>query len=206
MMGNGECLFDDNRNDNEYDDDDGYDDAEDGKESCGGADDGGNPTRTVVTLSAGCPLAVWVIGHRSSAPALPPPSSTTTMTIIPAAVGGRCAPPPPVCPLPPDAACCCQCCHQRPTAVAQGHLECDQTRGGGGGGQRHCTHSSGSNPSRGGLWGEEEWHDVGGITWQSMSGWGRRRRKRCAARATALRMMATGEGGERGREEGEEVC
>ncbi len=41
-----------------------------------------------------------------------------------------------------------------------------------------CTHSSGSDPTRGGRWGEEEWRDVGGITWQTSSGWGRRRRRR----------------------------
>ncbi len=45
-------------------------------------------------------------------------------------------------------------------------------------GPRRCTHSSGSDPTRVGRWGEEEWRDVGGITWQTSSGWGRRRRRR----------------------------
>jgi hypothetical protein len=45
-------------------------------------------------------------------------------------------------------------------------------------GPRRCTHSSGSDPTRGGRWGEEERRDVGGITWQTTSGWGRRRRRR----------------------------
>ncbi len=44
-------------------------------------------------------------------------------------------------------------------------------------GQRFCTHSSGSDPTRGGRWGQEEWRDVGGIMWQTSSGWGRRRRR-----------------------------
>jgi arsenite-transporting ATPase len=33
-------------------------------------------------------------------------------------------------------------------------------------GPRRCTHSSGSNPTRGGRWREEEQRDGGGITWQ----------------------------------------
>ncbi len=37
----GECLFDDDRDEDEYDDDNKYDDEEDGKGSRGGADDGG---------------------------------------------------------------------------------------------------------------------------------------------------------------------
>ncbi len=37
---NGECLFDDNRNDNKYNNNDEYNDAEDGKGSRGVADDG----------------------------------------------------------------------------------------------------------------------------------------------------------------------
>ncbi len=45
-------------------------------------------------------------------------------------------------------------------------------------GPRCCTHSSGSDPTRGGRWGEEEWRDIGGITWQTSSGWGWRRRRR----------------------------
>jgi hypothetical protein len=44
-------------------------------------------------------------------------------------------------------------------------------------GPRCCTHSC-SDPTRGGRWGEEEWRDVGGITWQTSSGWGRRRKRR----------------------------
>jgi hypothetical protein len=45
-------------------------------------------------------------------------------------------------------------------------------------GLRCCTHLSDFDPTQGGQWGEEEWHDVGGIMWQTTSGWGRRR-KRC---------------------------
>ncbi len=37
----GECLFDDDPDNNEYDDNDKYDDAEDGKGSCRGVDNGG---------------------------------------------------------------------------------------------------------------------------------------------------------------------
>ena len=53
-----------------------------------------------------------------------------------------------------------------------------RTRGGREGGPRCCTHLSGSDPTQGGQWGEEEQHDIGGITWQTTSGWGRRRRRR----------------------------
>ncbi len=35
---------------------------------------------------------------------------------------------------------------------------------------RCCTHSSGSDPIRGGQWGEEEWRDVGIVTQQTLSG------------------------------------
>ncbi len=48
-----------------------------------------------------------------------------------------------------------------------------------------CIHSSGSDPIRCGRLGEVERRDIGGIRWQTMSGWGmRRRRRRCAARAS----------------------
>ncbi len=159
---------------------------------------GGNLTMMVAMLSTGCPLAAWGIGHQASAPTPPPPSLMTTMTMIAATVGGRCAPPPPVHPVPPDAACHCQCRQPRSTAAAWGHLGCGHMRGGGGGGQCLCTCSSGSESTRGRWWGEEELRDFGGITWQTMSGWGRRRRRRCAARATATTTMATREGGGEG--------
>ncbi len=61
-----------------------------------------------------------------------------------------------------------------------------------------CTHLSGSDPTWGERWGEEEQRDVGGITWQKMLGWGMRRRRRCATRATAMTTMASGEGGREG--------
>jgi hypothetical protein len=61
-----------------------------------------------------------------------------------------------------------------------------------------CTHLSGSDPTQGGQWGEEEQRDVGGITWQKMSGWERRRRRRCTTRAMATTTTATGEGGGEG--------
>jgi hypothetical protein len=78
-------------------------------------------------------------------------------------------------------------------------------------GPRDCTHSSGSDSTRGGRWGEKEWRDVGGITWQTLSGWGRRRRRR--RRATVYDgygykgrgVEGEMEGGVEG-EEGEEVC
>ena len=96
----GECLFDDDSYDDEYEDDDKYgdddvyDDAEDGKGLRGKADDGGNPTTTVKTSSAGRPSVAWGIGCQSSAPTPPPPSlTTTTTTTITAAVGGCRAPP-----------------------------------------------------------------------------------------------------------------
>jgi hypothetical protein len=57
------------------------------------------------------------------------------------------------------------------------------------------THSSGSDPTRGGRWGKEEQQDVGGITWQTTSGWGRRRRRHgtMSATTTTMTTMATGE-------------
>jgi hypothetical protein len=54
---------------------------------------GENPTTTVATSSAGRPSAAWGIGHRSSDPTPLPPSSTSTTTTIAASVGGRRAPP-----------------------------------------------------------------------------------------------------------------
>ncbi len=101
----GECFFDDDSDDDddddddEYDDDDKYDDTEDGKGSRGGANDGGNPTMTFATSSAGRPSAAWGIGCRSSAPT--PPSLTTTTTTLAAAAGGCRAPPPPCGPFRP---------------------------------------------------------------------------------------------------------
>jgi hypothetical protein len=69
------------------------------------------------------------------------------------------------------------------------------TRGGRGGGPRCCTHSSGSDPTWDGQWGEKEQHDVGGTTWKTMSGWERRRRRRGAVSAatTTMTTMAMGE-------------
>jgi hypothetical protein len=49
----GECLIDDDRKD----------DAEDGKGSRGGVDDGGNPTTTVTMLSVGRPSGAWGAGR-----------------------------------------------------------------------------------------------------------------------------------------------
>ncbi len=60
-------------------------------------------------------------------------------------------------------------------------------------GPRCCTHLSGSDPTWGGQWGEEEWRGVDGITWQTLSGG--EGGGGGAARATATTTMATGEGG-----------
>jgi hypothetical protein len=203
MTWNGECLFDDDR------DDTNTMTQRMGRGHAGERAMGGNPTTMVTMSSAGRSSAAWGIGHQLSAPTPPPPSSTTMRTRIATAVGGR-------HPLPPSgpsrrarcrhAARRCQCHQPRLTVEAWGHSGCCCTCGGGGGGQSHCTHLSGSDPPQGGRWGEEERSDVGGITWQTMSGWERRRRRHCAARATATTMMATGEGGERGKEVGEEIC
>jgi hypothetical protein len=59
----GECLFDNDHNDDEYNDKDKCNNAEDGNGLRGERMMGGNPTTTVTTLSAGCPLATWGIGH-----------------------------------------------------------------------------------------------------------------------------------------------
>jgi hypothetical protein len=55
-------------------------------------------------------------------------------------------------------------------AAARGRSGHGHTHGGRGGGLRCCTHSSGSDPTWGGQWGEEEQRDIGGIMWQTMSG------------------------------------
>jgi hypothetical protein len=90
----GECLFQDDRDNDKYNDNNEYNDEEDGKGSRGEADDGGNPTTIAATLFAGRPLAARSGRCQSSTPMLPPPSSTTTMlTTIAAAVGGRHASP-----------------------------------------------------------------------------------------------------------------
>jgi hypothetical protein len=61
-----------------------------------------------------------------------------------------------------------------------------------------CTHLAGSDPTRGGRWGEKERRDIGGITWQKTSGWGMRRRRHCTARAMATTTTALGEWGGEG--------
>ncbi len=71
------------------------------------------------------------------------------------------------------------------------------TRVGRGGGPHYFTHLSGSDPTRGERWGEEEQRDVGEIAWKTTSGWGRKRRGRGAASVTTTMTttttMATGE-------------
>jgi hypothetical protein len=88
-----ECLFDDDRDDDKYNDNNEYNNVEDGNGSRGERMMGGNPTMTVTMSSAGRPLATWGIGHRSLAPTPPPLSSTTTTTMIAAAMGGASCPP-----------------------------------------------------------------------------------------------------------------
>jgi hypothetical protein len=85
----GECLFEDDCEDDEYDNNDEYDGTEDGKGHAGERMMGENPTMTVATSSAGHPLVVWGIGHQSLAPMPPPPSSTMMTTKIAAVVGGH---------------------------------------------------------------------------------------------------------------------
>jgi hypothetical protein len=55
----GECLFDDGRNDDEYDDDNKYDDMEDERGCTEEQMMGGNLTTMVATSSVGRPLVVW---------------------------------------------------------------------------------------------------------------------------------------------------
>ncbi len=103
-MGNttwdGECLFDDDHNDNEYDD------TKDGKGSRGGADDGGesdNDGRNVVRGPS-----FGGVGHRTS---IVGPQAAAAITNdnddkVCRHGGGASCPPPPVCPVPLDAARC----------------------------------------------------------------------------------------------------
>ncbi len=99
---NGECLFDDDCNSKKYDD------AEDGKGSRGGVDDGGESDNNGHNVIRG--PSFGGVGHR-------------TLIIGPHAAaaiiddnddndchcggGASCPPPPPVHPNPPDAARCC---------------------------------------------------------------------------------------------------
>jgi hypothetical protein len=101
MMGNGECLFDNNRDNDEYNDDNKTTMRRMGRGCVREQIMVGNPTTTVVMLSVGRPLGAWG-GGRLSAPTPLPPSSTM---MIAATLGGRHAPPCPVHPVPPDAAC-----------------------------------------------------------------------------------------------------
>ncbi len=56
----GECLFEDDRDEDKYNNNnDKHDNAEDGKVLCRGANNGENPTTTVAMLSAGHPLGSW---------------------------------------------------------------------------------------------------------------------------------------------------
>ncbi len=54
----GECQFDKDCNDNEFNH------AEDGKRLRGGADNMGNLTTLVTMSSVGCPLGAWGGGHQ----------------------------------------------------------------------------------------------------------------------------------------------
>ncbi len=92
----GECQFDDNHVNDEYDDDNEYDGVEDGKGSRGGADDGGESNydgHDVIRGPSFGGMGAWGIGHQSLAPTPPLPSSTKLTTTIAAVVGGRHAPP-----------------------------------------------------------------------------------------------------------------
>jgi hypothetical protein len=66
--GKGECLFNDDRNndeyDDEYDDEYEYDNTEDGKGSCGGADVGGESDKDGRNVVHG--LSFGGVGHRTS--------------------------------------------------------------------------------------------------------------------------------------------
>ncbi len=165
----GERLFDNNRDDNNYDNDDKYNNAEDGKGLRGGADDGGESDYDCCNIV--CGPSFGNVGHMTSI--VGPHASAAVIndtTMIAATLGGRHAPPPPVRPVPPDANRCCQCCRPRSMPAAQGRSGCGHMHGGGGGVWRHCTCLAGSDPPQGGQRGEEEQHDIGGITLQSTSG------------------------------------
>ncbi len=133
-MWNGECLVNNDREDDKYDYDNEYEDAEDGKGSCGGVDDGGESDNDGRDVVRG--LSFGGMGHRTS---IVSPHATTAVIDDNddnnhRRGGGALCPPPPVHPVPPDAARHCQCCQQRPTAAAWGRSECGHMHGGGGGG------------------------------------------------------------------------
>jgi hypothetical protein len=129
----GECLFDDNRDEDEYDNNKEYHKEEDGKGSKGGADDGGEPNydgRDIV-----CGPSFGSVGQRmliNGPHAAAIVINNNNFNNNHRHGGGRHAPPPPVRPVPPDAACRRQCRRPWSMAATQGRLEGGRTRDGGG--------------------------------------------------------------------------
>jgi hypothetical protein len=174
---NRECLFDNDRDNNEYDNEDKYNDGEDGKGSRGGADNEGEPDYDGRNIVRG--PSFGGMGHR-----MPIVGPHATVAIIDnndngdycIAVGGGHAPPLRSIPSrrPPlvivDVANRGQ--WRRHEGIRGGVVHVVEEEG-----PHRCTHLSGSDPTWDGQWGEEERRDVGWIMRQITSGWGRRRRR-----------------------------
>ncbi len=99
-----ECLFDDDRDNDEYEDDNEMTKQRMGRCRMGEQTMGGNLTTMILMLSVGCPLGVWGRGCQLLASTPPPPWLMMTIADV---AGGQHAPPCPVRPVPPDAARCC---------------------------------------------------------------------------------------------------
>jgi hypothetical protein len=190
----GEYLFDDGRDDDEYDDNNEYDDAEDGRGRAEERMMGESDYDGRGTSFGGVGLRTSIVGPHAAAAVIHDDDVDGDHR----RGGGALCPPPSVLSRPAGRR---MSLSMSPTAVDGGGTRAfgawsyawwrRKVRAG-------CIHSSGSDLIRCGRLGEEERRDIGGIRWQTMSGWGRRRRRRCAARATATMTTATGEGGGEG--------
>jgi hypothetical protein len=100
-MWNGECLFNDDRGENKYNN------GEDGKGSRGGADDGGESNNDSRDVDRGPSFGggghrILIVGPHAAAAVINNNDDNNRRR-----GGGRHAPPPPVRPILPDAACRC---------------------------------------------------------------------------------------------------
>jgi hypothetical protein len=129
----GECLFDNDHDEDEYDDNNKYNNKEDGNGSRGGADDGGKSNYDGHDVIRG--PSFGSMGQRTL---INGPYATATFIDDDdfdndrRRSGGASCPPPLVCPVLPDAACLCRCRRPWSMAAAQGRSVRGRMRGGGG--------------------------------------------------------------------------
>ena len=128
----GECLFDDDRDDDEYNHNNEYNDVEDGEGLLRGADDGGESNyngRDIVRGPSfgGVRRRMLIVAPHAAAAVI----DDDVINNDRRRGGGASCPPPPVLPVPPDAARRRQCRRPRSMAAAQGRSGRGRTRGGG---------------------------------------------------------------------------